>query len=43
MPANFITLPRSRLYDLVWSSPVTEIAREFGMSDVAIAKPAARL
>ncbi len=43
MPTNFITLRRSKLYELVWSRPVTEIAKEFGMSDVALAKPAARL
>jgi len=38
MPPNFITLPRSELYDLVWSKPVTEVARELGISDVALAK-----
>lgn len=35
---NFITLPRSELYELVWSKPVTEVAAEFGISDVALAK-----
>lgn len=35
---NVITLPRSQLYELVWSKPVTELAKEFGMSDVALAK-----
>ena len=38
MPTNYITLPRSKLYDLVWSKPVTELAKEFGISDVALAK-----
>ena len=38
MPTNFITLPRSQLYELVWSKPVTEVAKDFGMSDVALAK-----
>jgi len=31
-------MTRKELYDLVWSRPVTHIAREFGMSDVAIKK-----
>lgn len=38
MTSNFITLPRSQLYDLVWSKPVTEVAKELGISDVALAK-----
>ena len=38
MPANFITLPRSELYRLVWSKPVTDVAAEFVISDVALAK-----
>lgn len=38
MPTNFITLPRSELYERVWSKPVTEVAAEFGISDVALAK-----
>ena len=43
MRQNYITLPRSKLYELVWSKPVVELAKEFGISDVALAKPAARL
>ena len=43
MPTNFITLPRSQLYDLVWTKPVRDVARDFCMSDVALAMPAARL
>ena len=38
MPRNYITLPRSALYELVWTKPVTELAKEFGISDVALAK-----
>jgi len=38
MPHNLITLPRSELYNLVWSKPVRDIAAEFGISDVALAK-----
>jgi hypothetical protein len=38
MPRNYITLPRSALYELVWTKPVTELSKEFGISDVALAK-----
>jgi len=38
MPQNYITLPRSALYELVWTKPVTELSKEFGISDVALAK-----
>jgi len=38
MPTNYITLPRSKLYKLVWTKPVREVAAEFGISDVALAK-----
>ena len=38
MPQNYITLSRSALYALVWTKPVTELAKEFGISDVALAK-----
>jgi hypothetical protein len=38
MPQNYITLSRSKLYELVWSKPVTELAKDFGISDVALAK-----
>ncbi len=33
-----ITISRNQLYDLVWSKPVVQIAKDFGISDVAIAK-----
>jgi len=32
------TYTRKELYDLVWSKPITQIAEEFGLSDVAIHK-----
>jgi len=38
MPQNLITLSRTALYDLVWSKPVRDVAKEFGISDVALAK-----
>ena len=38
MPTNFITLPRSQLYELVWTKPVRDVAADFGISDVALAK-----
>ena len=37
MPA-FSTLPRSELHERVWSKPVRDVAAEFGISDVALAK-----
>ena len=38
MPHNLITLPRSQLYELVWSKPVRDLAADFSISDVALAK-----
>jgi hypothetical protein len=35
---NPLTLSRQELYELVWSKPVTEVAKEIGLSDVAVAK-----
>ena len=35
---NPLTLSRQELYDLVWSKPVTEVDKEIGLSDVAVAK-----
>lgn len=29
---------REELYDLIWSKPIQQLAKEFGMSDVALAK-----
>lgn len=36
--AEEITISRQELYDLVWSKPVVKIAKEFGISDVGVAK-----
>jgi hypothetical protein len=33
-----ITVKRTVLYDLVWSKPVVKIAKDFGISDVAVGK-----
>ena len=38
MPHNPLTLSRKELYDLVWCKPVRDVAKDFGMSDVALAK-----
>src|SRR4051812_11136576 len=31
-------LSREELYDLIWSSPATKVAADFGISDVAVHK-----
>lgn len=36
-------MTREQLYNLVWSKPMTHIAKEFGMSDVAIRKHCKKL
>lgn len=33
-----ITLTRRQLYELVWSEPTQQLAKQIGISDVAIAK-----
>src|SRR5438309_638670 len=33
---------RRAMYDLVWSKPMTKVAEEFGVSDVALKKACAR-
>src|SRR5260370_29575906 len=38
MPVNYITLTRQALYELVWSTPMSTLAKDFGISDVALAK-----
>ena len=38
MPRNPLTLTRQTLYDLVWSQPMVYVAKDFGISDVALAK-----
>src|SRR2546426_1642289 len=38
-----LTLSRKDLYELAWSKPMRELAKDFGISDVALAKPCRRL
>jgi hypothetical protein len=38
MPQNPLTLTRQSLYELVWSTPMSSLAHDFGISDVALAK-----
>lgn len=40
---DLLTLSRADLYELVWSKPMTELAKDFGFSDVALAKRCRRL
>lgn len=37
-PEPDLILSREDLYELVWSKPMAELAKDFGMSDVALAK-----
>jgi hypothetical protein len=37
------TWNREQLYEKVWDQPVTKVAKEFGVSDVAIAKVCRKL
>ena len=38
-----LTLTREDLYELAWSKPLRELAKDFGISDVALAKRCRRL
>lgn len=38
MPDDCITLSRQDLYELAWSKPMSDLAKDFGISDVALAK-----
>jgi hypothetical protein len=38
-----LTLSRQDLYELVWAKPMTELAQDFGLSDVALAKRCRKL
>lgn len=38
-----LTLTREELYELVWSKPLVELAQDFGLSDVAVAKRCRKL
>jgi hypothetical protein len=42
VPTYLITLPRSKLHELVWSKPIAQLAEEFGISDVALGLPTER-
>jgi hypothetical protein len=33
-----IKITRQELYNLVWSNPVVKVAKDFGISDVAVGK-----
>jgi hypothetical protein len=41
--ANSRILTRSQLYDLVWSKPVCDVAEDFGVSGMVLAKRCRRL
>src|SRR5215470_6470577 len=38
-----LTVSREDLYELVWSKPMRDLAKDFGISDVALAKRCRRL
>jgi hypothetical protein len=38
MSSDSLTLSRQDLYELAWSKPMVELAQDFGISDVALAK-----
>ncbi len=38
-----LTLSREDLYELVWSKPMVELAKDFSMSDVGLAKRCRKL
>lgn len=42
-PGDLLTVSRQDLYELVWSKPMIELAKDFGLSDVALAKRCRRL
>jgi len=41
--AEGLTLSREDLYELAWSKPISELAKDFGISDVGLAKRCRRL
>lgn len=43
MTDDSLTLSRRDLYELAWSKPMSELAKDFGISDVALAKRCRRL
>jgi hypothetical protein len=42
MPGQSVTIKRSELYEKVWSTPMTQLATVFGISDVALGKTCKR-
>ena len=42
MSEQATTIKRSQLYEKVWSTPMTQLAKEFGISDVALGKTCKR-
>jgi hypothetical protein len=38
MPRNPLTLTRQTLYDLIWSKPMSTLAKGFGISDLALSR-----
>ena len=38
-----VSVARAELYELVWSTPLRRVAKEFGISDVALAKRCRRM
>src|SRR5688572_15503030 len=38
-----LTLSREELYELAWSKPLTELAKDLGLSDVGLAKRCRKL
>ena len=38
-----ITISREQLYDMVWSKPMSTLASEFGITDIALAKRCRKL
>ncbi len=41
-PAKHLSLTREQLYELVWSKPMQHVAKDYGVSDRAMAKLCAR-
>jgi hypothetical protein len=39
---NSVLLTREELYEMVWAQPIVKLAKEFGVSDVAVAKACRR-
>lgn len=35
---KIMKLSRKELYDFIWNTPITKLAKEYGLSDVGLAK-----